>query len=75
MAIVTQICSKSSSYKTTWSGIAAGLSFFGTGLMALTGLPAVYQVIGLGFTSISTALVGVFARDNDKTSQQVNAGS
>ena len=55
------------SWKTTASGILSGIG----GLLVLvpqTTIPGVILCV------IGNVLTGIFARDNDKTSQQVSAG-
>ena len=55
----------------TGAAVSAGIQ---TGIIDATTLPhSVKGVAGL-VTVIGTAGIGVFARDNDKTSEQVNAG-
>lgn len=56
---------KTGSWKTTISAIVATVG------MTLTGYPGTIGIVGKVFQDVGILLVGLFARDNDKSSRQV----
>lgn len=64
------------SWKTTTAGVGALLTVIGTALNQMfDGNPATNPDWNLLLPIIITSLIGIFARDNNVTSEQVNAGN
>lgn len=61
-----------SSWKTTVGGVLSMLVSVGIVVKGL--MSGNYTIVAMGMAGLSSGSVGVFARDNDKTSENVGAG-
>lgn len=66
--MITHLTEKAKSWKTTICGVATILSSIGSTVAAVQHASVTIQVLAASITGLSAGLIGVFSRDNDKSS-------